>query len=60
MKVGFGDCGEIVSLSDFEIVAWTYARLPYSFLRQIFFATRCYEKEVYEAWFWENGESNIF
>ena len=35
MEVSFGKCGEIVSPSDFEIIARTHARLPYSFLRQI-------------------------
>jgi len=37
MKVSFGKCGEIVSPSNFEIVARTHARLPYSFLRLMVF-----------------------
>ena len=31
MKVGFGNYGEVVSPSDFAIVARTHARVPYSF-----------------------------
>jgi len=30
MKVDFENYGEIVSLSDFAIVAWTHSRVPYS------------------------------
>ena len=32
MEVDFGNCDEIVSPSDFAIVARTHARVPYSFL----------------------------
>ena len=30
MEFGLGNCGEIVSLSDFEFVAQSHARVPYS------------------------------
>ena len=30
MKVDFENCGEIISPSDFAIVALTHARVPYS------------------------------
>ena len=50
MEIGFENYGEIMSPSDFEIIAWTHARLLYSFSGQIFFTIRCSEKEVYEAW----------
>ena len=36
MKDSFENCVEIVNPSDFEIVAQTHARLPHSFLTQIF------------------------
>ena len=36
MEVGFENCGEIVSPSDFAIVTRTQTRLPYSFLGWIF------------------------
>ena len=32
MEVNFGNCGKIVSPSDFAIAAWTHARVPYSSL----------------------------
>ena len=35
MEICFGNCGEIVSPSDFEIVARTHARVPFSFSRQM-------------------------
>ena len=31
MKVSFKNYGEVVSPSDFAIVAWTHARVPHSF-----------------------------
>ena len=37
MEFGFGNCGEIMTPSDFAIVAQTYARLQYSFSESIFF-----------------------
>jgi len=60
MKVSFENCSEIVSPSDFEIFVQTHARLPYSFSGQIFFTIGYSGKEVYEAWFWERGESYMF
>ena len=44
-KGGFENCGEIVSSSDFEIITWTHAKLPYLFLGQIFLQLVVLEKK---------------
>ena len=51
MKVGFGKCREIMSPSNFKIVARTHARLPYLFLRRIFLQLVVLEKKHVEFGF---------
>ena len=45
MKVGFKNCGKIVSPSDFVIVVRTHARLPYSFSGWIFLQLHVLKKK---------------
>ena len=59
MEVGFENCGEVVSPSILRLLLDS-RKVSILISRMDFFTVGCFEKEVCEAWYWKNGESNMF